>query len=148
MVTILFVEDEQRGVNSYFRHLEKHGFRCVLAQNGDQAIRKLRTQKFDLLSLDVMFDPGKTILRDSDPRRAGLLLLEHIRQNKIPHCDPHLKVIVLTAVANPQIEEKIKNLGVTEYLKKPIAFEKVIAAIQKAKGSVPMSSESHPQTDN
>lgn len=148
MVTILFVEDEQRGVNSYFRRLEKNGFRCVLAQDGDQAIRKLRAQKFDLLSLDVMFDPGKTLLKGSDPRRAGLQLLEHIRQNKIPHCDPHLKVIVLTAVANPQVEEKIKSLGVTEYLKKPIAFETVIAAIQKAKGSIPASSETHLQADN
>jgi CheY-like chemotaxis protein len=133
MTRILFVEDEPRGVNPYFKPLEKKGFQCVLAKNGDEAIAWLKAEKFDLLSLDVMFDPGSTFARRIEPRRAGLHLLELIRQKQIPNCDPHLKVIILTAVVNPQLEEMIKKLGVIAYLTKPIAFDKVIETFVSAK---------------
>jgi len=133
MSTILFVEDEQRGVNPYFRRLEKKGFHCVLAKDGDEAIARLQKEKFDLLSLDVMFDPGKALAGRVDPRRAGLHLLELIRQKKLPNCDPDLKVIVLTAVVNPQIEEMMKKLNVIDYLKKPIPFDKVIETFMSVK---------------
>jgi CheY-like chemotaxis protein len=134
MRTILFVEDEQRGVNPYFRCLQRKGFHCVLAKDGDEAVARLQEEKFDILSLDVMFDPGKTFADRVDPRRAGLHLLELIRQEKIPNCDPDLKVIVLTAVGNPQIEEiMMKKFGVLDYLKKPVPFDKVIETFMSVK---------------
>ena len=134
MHTILFVEDEQRGVNPYFRCLEKKGFHCVLAKDGDDAVARLQKEKFDILSLDVMFEPGKVMGGHIDPRRAGLHLLELIRQGEIPNCNSQLQVIVLTAVINPQVEELIKSLGVLAYLKKPIAFDKVIDTFMNFKG--------------
>jgi CheY-like chemotaxis protein len=133
MTKILFVEDEPRGVNAYFKALERNGFQCVLAQDGDEAITKLQTEKFDLLSLDVMFSPGKKFMRDVEPRLAGLFLLELIRAGKIKNCDQNLKVIVLTAVANKPVEDRIKKLGVLEYLKKPIAFNRVIETFKNAR---------------
>jgi CheY-like chemotaxis protein len=132
MTKILFVEDEPRGVNAYFKALERNDFQCVLAQDGDEAITKLQTEKFDLLSLDIMFSPGKKFMREVEPRQAGLFLLELIRAGKIKNCDHNLKVIVLTAVANKPVEERIKNLGVLEYLKKPIAFNKVLETFKHA----------------
>jgi len=134
MIRILFVEDDQRGVNPYFNTLANMGMECVLARDGDEAVARLQTERFDLLSLDVMFDTGRVIGENVDPRRAGLHLLELIRQSKIRGCSPQLKVLVLTAVVNPLVEEKIKALGVIDYLKKPIAFEKVIKAYQAAVG--------------
>ena len=132
MKRILFVEDDPRGVNPYFNNLRLRGYECIAAHNGDEALRRLRREKFDLLSLDVMFDPGQTLPGVSDPRRSGLRLLEHIRSGKIRNCDPQMKVMVLTAIENPPVEEKIKKLGVLDYLKKPVAFDKVIAAITQA----------------
>lgn len=132
MTRILFVEDEPRGVNAYFNALERNGFQCVLTQDVGEAIAKLQTEKFDLLSLDIMFSPGKKFMGEVEPRLAGLFLLELIRTGKIANCDPNLKVIVLTAVVTKPIEEKIKRLGVLTYLKKPIDFDKVIATFKTA----------------
>lgn len=132
MTRILFVEDEPRGVNAYFKTLERNDFQCVLAQDVGEAIAKLQTEKFDLLSLDIMFSPGKKYMGKVEPRLAGLFLLELIRTGKIPNCDPGLKVIVLTAVVTKPIEEKIKRLGVLTYLKKPIDFAKVIETFKNA----------------
>lgn len=132
MNKILFVEDEPRGVNAYFKALERNGFQCILVQDIGEAITKLQTEKFDLLSLDIMFSPGKKFMGEVEPRLAGLFLLELIRAGKIPNCDPNLKVIVLTAVVTKLIEEKIKRLGVLTYLKKPIDFNKVIETFKNA----------------
>ncbi|GEM_PF-3741966 len=132
MTKILFIEDEPRGVNAYFKALERNDFQCILAQDGDEAITKLQTEKFDLLSLDIMFSPGKKFMREVEPRQAGLFLLELIRTGKIKNCDQNLKVIVLTAVANKPVEERIKKLGVLDYLKKPIAFNRVIETFKNA----------------
>lgn len=122
MTKILFVEDEPWGVNAYFRHLARHDCQCVLAKDFDEAMAKLQAEKFDVLSLDIMFAPVEKNLDKS----AGLRLLELIRAGQIPHCDANIKVVVLTAMMNRQVEEKIKDLEVAAYLKKPVAFNKVI----------------------
>lgn len=122
----LFIEDERWGVKPYFRELEKNDFVCELAADGDEAIKKLENQHFDLLSMDVMFPSGKFLDRDTRPVRAGVKLLEMIRQGKIKNCDPQINVIILTAVINYETENEINKLGISEYLKKPIEFNKVI----------------------
>lgn len=122
----LFVEDERWGVIPYFRELETREFECQLALNGDEAIKLLQSRPFDLVSMDVMFPPGRSLGRDTTAINAGIRLLEYIRSGKIKNCDPQTKVIILTAVMNQEIETEIKKRGVSAYLTKPIEFNKVI----------------------
>ena len=122
----LFVEDERWGVGPYFEELEKNEFECVLAKDGDVAIEKLNSGAFDLVSMDISFPPGKSLGENVLPITAGLRLLEMIRAGEIDNCDPKIKVIILTAVLDSEIETRIKKLGVDAYLKKPIEFDKVI----------------------
>ena len=129
MSKILFVEDEPWGVNTYFGRLKKAGFQCELAQDFDQAKKKLQHENFDILSLDIMFSPGKKSVGKIEPRSAGLRLLEQIRAGEIKNCDRNMTIIVLTAVQNKVVEDKIKNLGVFSYLKKPVSFDRVIETI-------------------
>ena len=133
---ILFVEDERWGVDPYFEELKKNGFECVLAKNGDEAIKKLKNQKFDLLSLDIMFPPGKILEQETMPVKAGMKLLELIRRGKIENCDPNIKVIILTAVINYEIEKEINKLGASAYLKKPSEFTKVIETFYNLKNEL------------
>ena len=132
---ILFVEDEPRGVQPYFRELENHGFLCSLAESGDQAIRKLRYRKFDAISMDIMFAPGSAMGAKVDKTESGLRLLEMIRSHKIRNCPADLPVIVLTAVTNIDVENAIKALGVFAYLKKPIDYQDVIETFMQLKES-------------
>jgi len=125
-IRTLFVEDEHWGVIPYFKELEKIDFQCELAKDGDEAIKKLENERFDLISIDVMFPPGKLLGNETTPVSAGLRLLQQIRQGKINNCDPNINVIILTAVINREIETEIMKLGVDAYLKKPIDFNEVI----------------------
>ncbi|MDZ7263064.1 MAG: response regulator [candidate division KSB1 bacterium] len=122
----LFVEDERWGVTPYFKELESHDFECTLALNGDEAIKMLQSRPFDLVSMDVMFPPGKSLGRNTTAINAGIRLLEYIRRGKIKNCAPQTKVVILTAVMNREIEAAIKKIGVSAYLTKPIEFNKVI----------------------
>ena len=132
-IRTLFIEDEQRGVTPYFKELEKNGFQCELARDGDEAIKKLESEDFDLVSMDVMFPPGKLLDAETMPVSAGLRLLQQIRLGKINNCDPNINVIILTAVINREIETEIKKLGVDAYLKKPIDFNEVIETFCRIK---------------
>lgn len=130
---ILFIEDEKWGVNPYFKELAKNGFECELALSGDEALEKLRTKKFDCISMDIMFQPGDSLGESVQPIRAGVQLLEMIRKGKIKNCDQNVQVIVLTAVIDHEIEAQIKKLGVSAFLKKPIEYSKVIETFRNLK---------------
>lgn len=132
-IRTLFIEDEQRGVTPYFKELERNDFQCELAKDGDEAIKKLEREDFDLVSMDVMFPPGKSLDAETMPVSAGLRLLQQIRLGKINNCDPNISVIILTAVINQEIEMEIKKLGVDAYLKKPINFNEVIETFCRIK---------------
>ena len=132
----LFVEDEQWGVVPYFYELEKKDFECILVRDADAAVQKLQSKPFDLISMDIMFPPGQILGEDIPPIQAGMRLLEMIRNGKIASCEPDIKVIILTALIDNEIETRIKKLGVNAYLKKPIDFEKVIATFNILKNQI------------
>ncbi len=125
-IRTLFIEDERWGVSPYFKELVNNDFECELAKDGDEAIKKLQTEHFDLVSMDISFPPGKSLDEDTIPIKAGVKLLTLIRQGKIENCNPAIQIIIMTAVMNYEIEKEIKKLGVSAYLKKPIEFNKVI----------------------
>ncbi|MFQ5651843.1 MAG: response regulator [bacterium] len=133
MTRVLFVEDEPWGVDSYFPSLQRSDFQCVLAQNLNDAIDKLQSEEFHLVSLDIMFSRGRGVEEKVEQRSAGLRLLQLIRNGEIPNCDRALKVIVLTALASDQIEKEVRKLGVFAYLTKPVAFQKVIDTFKRSK---------------
>ena len=123
---ILFAEDEKWAVNPYFKELEKKGFDCVLAKSGDEAVKKLETEKFNIICLDIMFQTGQAFEKATKPTEAGVSLLDMIRDGQIKNCSSDIKVIVLTAVIDNKVEKRIRKLGVSAYLQKPIEFSEVI----------------------
>jgi len=126
MKNILFVEDEDRGVYPYFDSLERRGYHCTLASDGDQALQFLKQNHYDLISLDVMFEPGEELAQKTEPQKAGLFLLQMIRDGKIANCNSDMRVVVLTAIVNAEVEQQIKQLGISAYLRKPVEFRKVV----------------------
>lgn len=126
MTRLLFVEDEPWGVDAYFPSLKRNDFQCDLAKSFDEAVQKLQAGQYDALSLDIMFLSKRNGRKLGKPQSAGLDLLNMIRDDKIINCNRNLKVIVLTASGNPEIEKTAKTLGVLAFLTKPIDYKKVM----------------------
>jgi DNA-binding response OmpR family regulator len=105
MPRILAVDDEPNIVRLIQVNLERHGYQVETANNGAQALAKIRENRPDLLVSDVMM-----------PEMDGFELLSTIRR------DPSLSdlpVIMLTAKAQDANVMEGYSRGADMYLTKP-----------------------------
>ena len=80
--TVLIVEDEKNIVDILRFNLERRGCRVLEAYDGEEGLRKARTEKPDLILLDIMlpkmigFDVCEALRKDGD--NVPILLLTEI----------------------------------------------------------------------
>ncbi len=118
---ILVVEDDVRNVYSLTSILEPRGARVQIARNGREAIEVIdksfkEGSAIDLVLMDVMM-----------PVMDGLMATEKIRQNsdwrKLP-------IIMLTAKAMPDDQERCLSAGANDYMAKPLDVEKLLSLVR------------------
>ena len=79
--TILVVDDEESVRFLYKEELEEEGYRVITAEDGEEALRKVRADKPDLITLDIRM-----------PGMDGIEVLHRIRE-----MDKDIPVIMSTA---------------------------------------------------
>ena len=73
-MNILIVEDEEIISEGIYEYLTERKYLCFVAKDGQEAIDKFKTNKIDLILLDIML-----------PKLNGLEVLKHIRKtSKVP----------------------------------------------------------------
>ena len=87
------------------RVLENHALEVLTAQDGIDAIEKLRDQIPDLMLLDIEM-----------PRMDGYELLDHIRSDARLR---HIPVVMITSRAGQKHRRKARKAGANAYLTKP-----------------------------
>lgn len=115
---IMTVDDEFYMTKLVEGILKREGFEVVVAHSGKECLEKLKTEKPDLVILDMMM-----------PEMSGRHVCEEIRKN--PETKD-LKVIFLTVATFS--EAGIKNLGdlkVLDYIKKPFENDDFVARVKK-----------------
>ena|SRR5580693_9070832 len=100
---ILIVEDEPSVRQALGDALGKLDYQIVTAVNGVEAIKKFKSEKPDLVLLDVVL-----------PEKNGFDVLEEFRVN----LKSSVPVIMLTNLESQQDMETAKNLNVTQYVLK------------------------------
>ncbi len=103
--TVLIVDDNEDNRVVLQRRLERRGLHVVSAENGLQALECLRSNKFDLVLLDIMM-----------PVMNGYQVLEQM------NIDPklrHVPVIVISGLDDMDSIVKCIELGAEDYLLKP-----------------------------
>jgi len=105
MPRILVTDDEPNIVRLIQVNLERQGFQVETANNGAQALEKIRANRPDLLVSDVMM-----------PEMDGFELLSNIRRD--PALE-NLPVIMLTAKAQDRDVLEGYTRGADMYLTKP-----------------------------
>jgi DNA-binding response OmpR family regulator len=111
---ILVVEDEAGIADFLARGLETEGYGVTVAGDGIAGERLALAPGPDLVVLDRML-----------PGRDGIEVLAAIRRAK-----PALPVIMLTARAEVADRVEGLDLGATDYVTKPFAFEELLARIR------------------
>lgn len=114
--TILVVDDQPEIVENLALILESEGFYVLTAGDGLQALAAMQSQPVDLIVADIAM-----------PRMNGYQLYERVRENPRWVVVPFL---FLTARAMDSDIRYGKELGVDDYLTKPIQPEDLLAAVQ------------------
>ena len=116
---ILIIEDDQRINKVYMAKLSVEGITVVTALDGEEGLRKIYSEKPDLILLDLML-----------PRKSGFDILKEIK------ADPKVKDIPVIILSNLAQEKEIEEglaLGAVDYLvKTDYSIQQVMEKIKKA----------------
>lgn len=112
MIRILIVEDDENIAKMIEAVLSIGGYKGVVCNDGEQALRRLLTENYDLALLDVML-----------PGLDGFEILEGLQGRSIP-------VIFLTA--RQDVADKVRGLrlGAEDYIVKPFEAVELLARIE------------------
>jgi len=77
---ILIADDSPSDRHALLERLSKHGYQCVLAESGTDAIAKSKSERPDLILMDVVmpgtngYEATRTITRDQATRSIPVIL--------------------------------------------------------------------------
>jgi two-component system alkaline phosphatase synthesis response regulator PhoP len=119
---ILLVDDDPDFVESTKTVLESKPYEVIVAQNGDEGLRKAKEENPDLIILDIIM-----------PVKDGFTAAEQLKK------DPQLSripTIMLTAFAEKHAEASIPvsrgfTLEAEDYIEKPVTPQELLARVEK-----------------
>ena len=126
--TILVVDDEPNVRNYLRRVLEQADFNVITAADGDEALKIIRENKPDFISLDLVM-----------PKRSGQKVLYELKKDKDLSRIPVLIVTAhaKTELGKEQMEDLLKNAALSGpglYLEKPVSPLAYVRCVQRALG--------------
>jgi signal transduction histidine kinase/DNA-binding response OmpR family regulator len=113
---ILVVDDEKGRCESLQTLISKVGYEVTTAEEGEEAIKKIKKDDFDLVITDIKM-----------PRVGGLDILKAARKK-----DEDAVVILMTGYASLKSAISAINQGAYDYLMKPIEFSELKLSIKRA----------------
>ena len=113
---ILVVDDEAHVRTMIAATLERQGYQVMLASGGREAQDALDQDSFELILTDIVMQDGN-----------GLELLERIHAE-----NPHLPVIMVTAIHDISVAIDSMRRGAYDYVLKPFEREHLVATVQRA----------------
>jgi DNA-binding response OmpR family regulator len=116
MTTILVVEDETNVLETLAYNLSEEGYQVLTAADGEEALELMRSQRPDLIVLDIML-----------PKLDGLSVCRMVRK------DPevaHIPIIMLTARGTQGDKMIGLDSGADDYITKPFGLGEFLARVR------------------
>jgi DNA-binding response OmpR family regulator len=113
---ILVVEDDPNILRGLDLNLAMEGYKVRTAADGEEGLRIARTERPDLLIVDVML-----------PRLGGLELIRELRKE-----DPGMPILILSAKGQEADKVAGLALGADDYVVKPFGLKELLARIGAA----------------
>ncbi|HAS85003.1 MAG TPA: response regulator [Candidatus Yonathbacteria bacterium] len=101
---ILIIEDDEHVSRVYEMKFLKEGYNTVLVANGEQAVEKVKSERPNLIILDLMV-----------PKKDGFAILEEIKKNPSTAGIP---VLVLSNLGGKDDQKRAVELGANDYMVK------------------------------
>src|ERR1700733_1130456 len=113
---VLIIEDEVPLLESYSHSLAASGFDVVEASGASEGLERLKSSNFDVILTDILM-----------PGIEGLDVVEQMRSQF-----PDIPVIAMFGKVDNRVAIKATELGVVQYLIKPIAAQALETTARRA----------------
>ncbi len=118
--SILIAEDNPINRKLMEAMLSKLSLQAEFAYDGLEAINKVKDKRYDLIFMDINM-----------PKYDGMEATLQIREYETNEKIPQIPIVALTANAIKGDKEKYLNIGMTDYIDKPINFQKLKSCLEK-----------------
>jgi CheY-like chemotaxis protein len=106
---ILVVDDDAVVGRSFDRVLTEKGYEVSTVLSGEEGLKKIGTDGFDLVFTDIKM-----------PGMDGLEMAQRIKE-----MNPWMPIVVVTGYGSEANEARAEEVGVTEFLRKPLTPETI-----------------------
>ena len=113
---LLVVDDDPVVGRSFNRVLSDKGYAVITARNGEEALRKLDEEAYDVVFTDIKM-----------PGMSGLEVAERVKARQ-----PWLPVVIVTGYGTEENEAKAEGAGVSGFLRKPLSPDMIEDSTEKA----------------
>jgi CheY-like chemotaxis protein len=124
---ILVVDDNAIIVKTLSFKLKSSGYEVITAADGSEAVKLARSQKPDLILLDINFPPD--VAFGGGVPWDGFLIIDWLRRMDEARNVP---VIIISGGDATKFEQRSKNAGAVAFFQKPLDHERLINAIRAA----------------
>ncbi|MBI5074750.1 MAG: sigma-54-dependent Fis family transcriptional regulator [Nitrospirae bacterium] len=124
---ILIVDDEQIALRNLEHIMKKEGYEVTSTQSGQNALKLLEEQQFDLVLTDLKMEKvdGNQILK------------------RCKELSPDTEVIMITGYASLQSAIQVMKKGAYDYVTKPFKLDEVRKVVKEALEKVALKKENH-----
>jgi len=113
---ILIADDEQNIVISLEFLMKREGYEVLIANDGEEAVQRIRAEVPDLVLLDVMM-----------PKKSGFEVCQEIKSN--PDLQS-VRILMLTAKGRDTEVAKGLALGADGYMTKPFSTKELVERVR------------------
>jgi two-component system chemotaxis response regulator CheY len=116
MKRIMIVEDSEETLSAISYLLKRSNYNVVAtAMDGEDAVEEFKRTKPDIMLLDLAL-----------PKKDGLDVIKEILAKNIK-----AKIIVISALYNPDYRKKAMSAGCKEFILKPFEVHELLLAIER-----------------
>lgn len=116
--TILIIDDEPDTLTYFSTLLQDNGFATILAENGEEALKKIKETKPDLITLDI-----------SMPETSGVRCYRELRENENWKSIPVIMITGISEDFRGFISSRRQVPPPDGYLSKPVDEGQLIAMV-------------------
>ena len=130
MNVVLIVDDQIDVRMSASIALTNHGYSCIEADSPLQAMEKLKSQRVDLILLDMNFSFDTTSCQE------GVSFLKKLKDEGI-----QLPIVVMTGWASIEIAVQTMQLGANDFIEKPWKNARLVSIVKQQLNSAQLNQE-------
>lgn len=116
---VLVAEDSSVIQNLTKRILQFQNFDITSVRDGEQVIDALQKENYNVILMDINM-----------PKMNGMECSKTIRAMKEKE-KANIPIIAISGNAQNYTEEDFKNVGINEFIQKPIDFDQLVETVQK-----------------